>query len=164
MARHGGCGVARLALLAAAAPSLIERPCFPFGLKREAVEEIIKQTLEDRPAMLRGFGDMFFFRYASGPFMEWFFQMGLKAAGWATAAVARAWLAEELFADLGMINAPTLILHGIHDRVCLFPLAEAQHAGIAGSRLAPLRFSGHGLFYDEREKVTRELARFIEEG
>ncbi len=163
-ARHGGCGLARLVLLAAAAPSLIERPCFPYGLKREEVEQIIKQTLEDRPAMLRGFGDMFFFQYVTQPFMEWFFQMGLQAAGWSTAAVAEAWLDEErLFADLGEVRVPTLILHGIHDRVCHFPLAVAQHEGIAGSRLVPFKYSGHGLVFDERDKVSKEIAQFVAE-
>lgn len=162
-ARHG-CGVARLALCAAAAPSLIRRPYFPHGLKREDVEKIIDGTLTDRPAMLRDFGDMFFFRYVTQPFAAWFFQMGLEAAGWATAAVARAWLDEErLFADLGEIRVPTLIMHGIHDRVCLFPLGVAQHEAIARSRLVPFKYSGHGLFYDEREKFNAELAQFAAE-
>ncbi len=163
-ARHG-CGLARLALCAAAAPSLIERPYFPYGLKREDVEKIIAGTNADRPAMLREFGDMFFFRYVTQPFAEWFFQMGLAAAGWSTAAVAEAWLNEErLFSDLGEIRVPTLIMHGIHDRVCRFPLAVAQHEAIAHSRLAPFKYSGHGLFYDEREKFNKELALFAAEG
>ena len=163
-ARHG-CGLGRLALCAAAAPSLIERPYFPYGLKREDVEKIIAGTNEDRPAMLREFGDMFFFRYVTQPLAEWFFQMGLEAAGWSTAAVAKVWLGEEeLFADLGRVRVPTLIMHGIHDRVCRFPLGVAQHEGIACSRLVPFKYSGHGLFYDEREKFNKELARFAAEG
>jgi len=31
---------------------------------------------------------------------DWFFQMGLQAAGWSTATVAASWLDEELFSDL----------------------------------------------------------------
>jgi non-heme chloroperoxidase len=89
--------------------------------------------------------------------------MGLAAAGWATAAVAAVWLDEEqLFSDMGMIDVPTLILHGINDRVCLFPLGEAQHQGIKNSLLIPFRYSGHGLFYDERDKFTRELVNFVD--
>lgn len=163
MARHGGYGVSKLALFAAAAPSLIQRPYFPHGLKREDVVKIIEDTHADRPQMLRGFGDMFFFQHTSQAFSDWFFQLGLEATGWSTAAVAAAWLEEELFADLGEIHVPTLILHGIHDKVCLFPLAIAQNEGIANSRLVPFKYSGHGLFYDEREKFTKELACFIEE-
>ncbi len=163
MARHDGYGVSKLALFAAAAPSLIQRTYFPYGLPKEAIDQIIKETYNDRPKMLRGFGDMFFFQYITEPFSDWFFQLGLQAAGWATAATANTWLDEEgLFTDLEKIEVPTLILHGIHDKVCLFPLAEAQRQGIKNSKLVPFEYSGHGLFYDQRDKFNEELTRFIE--
>lgn len=162
IARHDGYEVAKLVLLAAAAPSVIKRAYFPYGLPRKDVVQIVQNTYRDRPNMLRNFGDMFFHQEISKPFSDWFFQMGLQAAGWATAAVAAAWLNEErLFADLGKIQAPTLIMHGIHDRVCLFPLAEAQRERIPHSRLVPFKDSGHGLFWEERNKLNRELALFI---
>lgn len=162
MARHNGYGVAKLALFAAAAPSLIQRPYFPYGLPKEAVEEIIQDTYRDRPKMLKGFGDIFFFQYVTEALASWFFQLGLQAAGWSTAAVAATWLGEEsLFNDLGKIGVPTLILHGIHDQVCRFPLAEAQRQGIRGSKLVPFENSGHGLFWEERDRFNAELAQFI---
>lgn len=162
MARHSGYGVSKLALFAAAAPSLIRRPYFPYGLEKEEVNSIIRQTYNDRPAMLRGFGEMFFYQEVTQALSDWFFQMGLKAAGWSTAALATTWLNEEgLFYDLGRIRVPTLILHGIHDRICHFSLAEAQRQGIRNSRLVPFENSGHGLFWEERDKFNRELAQFV---
>jgi non-heme chloroperoxidase len=114
--------------------------------------------------MLRQFGGMFFFQIVTQSFSDWFFQIGLQAASWATAAVANSWLNEEnLFSDMKKINVPTLILHGIHDRVCLFPLAEAQNQGIKNSKLVSFKYSGHGLFYDERDKFNSELIKFIDE-
>ncbi len=164
MARHKGHGVSKLALFAAAAPSLIQRPYFPYGITKEAVEDIIKNTQNDRPKMLQEFGNMFFYQHVTEALSDWFFQLGLEASGWATAAVANTWLGEEgLFSDLEKIQVPTLILHGIHDRVCLFPLAQAQRQGIRHSRLVPFEFSGHGLFYDQRDKFNKELIEFIEE-
>ncbi|MBN1052461.1 alpha/beta hydrolase [Clostridium botulinum] len=164
MARHNEYGVSKLALFAAAAPSLIKRPYFPYGLEKEAVNEIIQGTYNDRPKMLQGFGDMFFFQHITKPFSDWFFQLGLQAAGWATAATANSWLDEEsLFFDLEKISVPTLILHGIHDKVCLFPLAESQRQRIKNSKLIAFEDSGHGLFYDQRDKFNEELAQFIEE-
>ena len=56
---------------------------------------------------------------------------------------------------------PTLILHGVHDQVCLFPLGVAQSEGIRGSRLVPFEDSGHGLFYDEKDKFNLELMNFV---
>jgi non-heme chloroperoxidase len=164
MARHNGYAVSKLALFAAAAPSLIQRPYFPYGLTEADVKKLIEETNNDRPKMLRGFGDIFFFQYKTNELSDWFFQMGLQAAGWSTAAVAASWLGEEkLFSDLGKINVPTLILHGIHDKVCLFPLAVAQSKGIRDSKLVPFQYSGHGLFYDQRDEFNKELVKFIGE-
>lgn len=164
MAKHNGYGVSKLALFAAAAPSLIKRSYFPYGLPREAVEEIIQGTYNDRPKMLRNFGDIFFFQYITEAFSDWIFQLGLEAAGWSTAAIAKTWLEDErLFDDLSKIRIPTLILHGIHDKVCLFPLAEAQKKGIKNAKLVPFEYSGHALFYDQRDKFNKELTQFIED-
>ncbi|SFG55117.1 non-heme chloroperoxidase [Desulfotomaculum arcticum] len=164
MARHNGYGVSKLALFAAAAPSLIQRPYFPYGLKKEAVINIIQGVYTDRPKTLRDFGNMIFHNYVSEPLSDWIFQLGLQAAGWSTAAIANTWLDEEgLFNDLKTIKVPTLILHGINDQVCLFPLAIAQNKSIKNSKLVPFESCGHFLFYDQRERFNRELIQFIEE-
>lgn len=161
MARHNGYGVSKLALFAAAAPSFTKRPDFPYGFSKEDVTKIIQDTYNDRPKMLQGFGDMFFFQSVTEPFSDWFFQLGLQASGWSTAALAASLRDENLFSDLGRIQVPTLILHGTHDKICPFPLAEAQRQGIKNSKLVPFESSGHGLFWEERDKFNKELAQFI---
>ena len=163
MSRHGGYGVSKLALFAAAAPSLIKLPNFPYGLEKETVLQIIEGTYNDRPKMLRDFGDMFFYQHISEAFSNWFFQLGLQAAGWSTAAVANIWINEVLFSDLEQIAVPTLIIHGIHDKVVPYMLAEVQKQYIKNSKLIPFQFSGHGSFYDERDNFNKELVKFIEE-
>jgi non-heme chloroperoxidase len=161
MAKHGGFGVSKLALLGAAAPSFTKRQDFPFGHTVEEVNTFISDTYKDRPKMLQGFGDIFFFKYVTAPFSDWFFQLGLEAAGYSTAAVLGSLRDESLFADLGKIQVPTLILHGVHDQVCPYPLALAMNKGIRNSNLVPLNNSGHGLFWEEWEKVNKELSQFI---
>lgn len=160
MARHRGVGVARLALFAAAAPSLIKRPNFPYGLDKDVVTQIINGTYADRPNMLNDFGDIFFFQHITYPFSQWFFQLGLQAAGWATAAIANTWLEEVLFSDLETIDVPTLIIHGIHDRVVPYELGQIQHQSIKNSRLESFEFSGHGSFYDQKDEFNKVLAEF----
>lgn len=161
MARHKGFGVSKLALLAAAAPSLIKRPNFPYGIDNEVVLEIIKGTFTDRPQMLRNFGDIFFFQHTSEAFSDWFFQLGLQAAGWATGAIANTWLNEVLFNDLKAIKTPTIIIHGIHDKVVPYELGEVQHELIKNSTLVPMEFSGHGSFYDQKDDFNKILVEFI---
>jgi non-heme chloroperoxidase len=164
MARHKGFGVSKLVLCAAAAPSLIQRPYFPYGIKREAVNEIIEESYKDRPEMLMNFTNMFFYQYITNALAQWFFHLGIQAASWATIAIAKTWLGEEeLFQDLNEIEVPTLILHGIHDKVCLFPLAKAQNERIKDSILIPFEFSGHAVFYDEKDLFNQVLADFVDD-
>ncbi|MDT8719393.1 alpha/beta hydrolase [Clostridium sp. 19966] len=164
MAKHKEYGVDKLVLIAAAAPSLIQRPYFPYGLQREEVINIIKGTYVDRPKMLRDFGNKFFFKHITEAFSDWFFKLGLEASGWATASIAHTWLGEEeLFNDLKKITVPTLICHGIHDEVCHFKLGEIQKQEIENSKLMVFEFSGHGVFYDQKDEFNKALVDFIEE-
>lgn len=162
MARHRGHGVSKLALFAAAAPSLIQRPYFPYGSTKEAVLDIIQGTYDNRPNMLVNFGNMIFHNYVTPSLADWVFQLGLQASSWATAAIANTWIEEDLFQDLGMIRVPTLILHGLNDKVCLFPLAVAQKEGIRNAKLVPFECCGHFLFYDQMDRFNKELIEFVE--
>ncbi|MFL0267245.1 alpha/beta fold hydrolase [Candidatus Clostridium radicumherbarum] len=163
MGRHKGHGVSKLVLIDAAAPSLIKRPNFPYGVDKETVLQLIQGTYTDRPKMLRGFGDIFFFQYITEPFSDWFFQLGLQAAGWSTAAIENTWIKEVLFSDLETINVPTLIIHGTHDKVVPFELGEIQNKSIKNSKLIPFEYSGHATFYDQRDKFNEEIVKFIQE-
>jgi len=160
MARHGGKGVSRLALFGAAAPSFVRRPDFPYGKTRDEVNALIEQGYRSRPTMLRAFGDMFFYRYVPPALGDWFFGLGLEAAGWATMQCLVTLRDSTMFGDLGRVRVPTLILHGVHDMICPFALGEMQHRGIRGSTLVPFEESGHGLFWEQREKFNSELAGF----
>lgn len=142
MARYKGYGVSKPVLYAAGAPALVKSPRLPEGQNAEVIDNIIQGAYTDRPAMLRGFGDIFFYTKVSQPLSDWLFNMGLRAASWATIAISKDWLVEELYDGLPEIQVPTLILHGVHDQV------------------VPFENSGHGLFYDEMNKFSQELIRF----
>lgn len=161
MSRHKGRGVSQLCLFAAAAPSLIPRPGFPYGIPEQSVLDIISGTYKNRPEMLRNFGNLILHNYVTPDLSDWIFDLGLRAASWATAAVAQTWLKETLFDDMAAVHVPTLILHGLDDQVCLFPLAVAQRDGIKGAKLVPFESCGHFLFYDQQERFNRELTQFL---
>lgn len=162
MARHKGYGVSKLALFAAAAPSLVKLKDFSYGLNIDVVVNIINETYSDRPQMLYDFGQMFFYQFITQSFTQWFLNLGFQAAGWATAAVAKMWIREQLFYDLTTITVPTLIIHGTHDKVVPFELGEVQQKTISNSVLLPFHYSGHGSFYDEKDRFNQELMNFVE--
>jgi non-heme chloroperoxidase len=161
MGRHNGYGVSKLALFGAAAPSFIKRQGFPFGLEKTDVNALLGQIYNDRPKMLADFSNMFFYQSLTKPFSDWFFQLGLEAAGHSTAGLLSSLRDETLFADIKRIQIPTLILHGQRDQICLPPLASVLHQGIKNSKLVWFEHSGHGLFWEEQKKFTHELANFI---
>ncbi|WP_409295558.1 alpha/beta fold hydrolase [Peribacillus sp. SCS-26] len=146
MSRHKGRGVSRLVLIDAAAPT---------GFTSETAQKLLGETLNDRPKMMQGVTDTFFFQYITNPFREWFFQMGMEAAGWSTASVIVMLRDENVREDLARIKVPTLIIHGIHDQVIPFTQAEEVHQSIAGSELVPFHYSGHGGFWEERDKFNK---------
>jgi non-heme chloroperoxidase len=152
MARYNGYGVSKLVLIDAAAPT---------GFSTETANKFLKETLNDRPKMMQEVTDSFFFQYITRPFSDWFFQMGLQAAGWSTAAVIVLLRDEKLHEDLPKIVAPTLIIHGIHDKVIPFAQAQELNQKIRNSHLVPFQYSGHGSFWEERDKFNRLLTQFI---
>jgi non-heme chloroperoxidase len=152
IARHNGYGVSKLVLISAAAP---------VGFTTETANKFLKEALNDRPKMMQEVTDSFFFQYITGPFSNWFFQMGLQGAGWSTAAVVVMLRDEKLDADLLKISVPTLIFHGIHDKVIPFTQAQELNQKIKNSQLVPFQYSGHGPFWEERDKFNQLLTQFI---
>lgn len=149
--RYNGGDVSKLVLIDAAAPR---------GFTKETAAQLLKQTLNDRANMMRGVTDIFFFQYITKPLSDWFNQLGMQAAGWSTAAIIIMLSDFDLNADLPSIQVPTLIVHGIHDKVIPFSQAEEMHRKIPHSRLPPVMYSGHGSFYEERDKLNELLREF----
>ncbi|MED1472760.1 alpha/beta hydrolase [Bacillus salipaludis] len=152
MSRHNGFGVSKLVLIDAAAPT---------GFTEDTANNFLKETLNDRPKMMQDVTDGFFFQYITRPFSDWFLQMGLKAASWSTAAIIITLRDEKLHEDLPKISAPTLIIHGIHDKVIPFAQAQELNQKIRNSQLVPFHYSGHGSFWEERDKFNELLRQFI---
>ncbi|QTD43356.1 alpha/beta fold hydrolase [Sporosarcina sp. Te-1] len=153
MSRFNGHGVSRLVLVDAAAPT---------GFSVETANRYLTQTLNDRPKLMQEVTDGFFFQYITKPFSDWFFQMGMQAAGWSTAAIIILLRDINLQKDLPAIHAPTLLVHGIHDKVIPYTQARELNRGIANSQLIPFQYSGHGPFWEERARFNRLLAEFIQ--
>lgn len=152
MTRHRGHGVGKLVLIDAAAP---------VGFTKETAVRMLRESLSDRPKMMRGVTESFFFQEISEPFADWFNQIGYQAAGWSTAAIIRLLGTEHLGADLPLIQAPTLIMHGVQDGIIPFSQAEEMNRMIQGSQLVPFYYSGHGPFWEERDRFNQILGDFI---
>lgn len=161
MALHAGYKVSKLVLIGAAGPAFTQQVDYPYGMKVAEVNKLIEATYKDRPKMISDFGDIFFARYLTKSFIDWFQSLSLEASGNATAKCLVSLRDEDLRGDLPFIRVPTAIFHGKQDKVCPYVFGELLHQGIDNSILVPFQFSGHGLFYCEMDKFNRELVRFI---
>ncbi|SOC42631.1 non-heme chloroperoxidase [Ureibacillus acetophenoni] len=152
VSRHNGYGVSKLVLVDAAAPT---------GFTADTASDFLKKNLNDRPQMMQDVTDGFFFQYITKPFSDWFMQMGLQAASWSTAAIIITLRDEKLYTDLPKINVPTLIIHGVHDKVIPFAQAQELNQKIRNSILVPFHYSGHGPFWEEHDKFNQLIAQFV---
>lgn len=148
-------GVRKLILLAAAAPSWTQRPCYP-GLTRDYVDGLIHMAQTDRPQLARNFSHkQLFASPQSEAVKDWFEDIALSASGIGTVQAAISLRDEDGRKDLESVHVPTTIIHGMKDVVVSNALAEIQHKNIPGSKLFQLENSGHGIVYDELERFNR---------
>lgn len=160
MSRHDGFGISKLILLGAAAPTFVKQYDFPYGSTRQDIEKIMQDTYNDRPKMLQGFTDIFFNQYITEPFSHWILNLGLEAAGYSTIALMNSLGSENLFYDLEKVNVPTLICQGVHDKICPIQFGKTLSEKIRDSKLLLFENSGHALFWEEKDKLNKEIIDF----
>lgn len=159
VARHGNKHVSQLTLCGAAAPIWTQRADYPYGFTKETVNEMIDLCYTDRAQLLVNFGkDFFRTPTALSPALSnWFHSIAMDASAYATAMCMIALRDTDLRNELSKVTVPTAILHGKHDKICPFDFATVMHQGIKNSTIIPFENSGHGLFYDEREKFNKTI-------
>ncbi|WP_291097707.1 alpha/beta fold hydrolase [Flavobacterium sp. UBA5153] len=165
MAANKGARVSKLVLAGAAAPVWTQRDDFPYNLPKSAVDELIELNYQDRPKLLSNFTKIFSATETSlnEGIGNWLNAINLSASSYATAQCLIALRDTDLRNDLKKIEIPTLILHGKHDKICSFDLAEQMKDAISDSRLVTFEHSGHSMFLEETQKFNTELIKFAKE-
>lgn len=160
-ARHNAAHISKLVLAGAAAPKFVKGDGWNYGADRKGIEGLIAGLKADRPAATAAFGSNFFGSNVSKELADWAQSLGMEASAYGQIRAAESFLTLDVRDDLDKITIPTLILHGVKDKIVPFELGEQTHKGIKGSKFVRFENSGHGLFYDEREKFNKELVEFI---
>jgi len=163
VAKYNSAHVAKLALFGAAAPVWTSRSDYPYGFSKEAVNGLITLSKTNRPQLLENFGKLFGASDTALPagIANWLAVINLEASPFATTQSLIALRDADLRPELSQIKIPTVIFHGVKDRICEFSLAEQMHNGIKNSVIVRFENSGHGLFVEEREKFNDELLKFL---
>jgi len=130
-------------------------------MTKEEVDALIADTKQDRPSMLKGFGEIFFAKEHPEPLQQWFHGLSIAASSHGTIQSAIALRDEDLRGKLENIKVDTLIIHGKKDQVCPFEFAEEMQKEIPHARLEVFEESGHGMLLDEQEKFNETLLSYV---
>lgn len=161
-ARHNAAHLSKLVLLGAATPLLTKRADFPNGADPANFDGLIAGCQNDRAALNEGFAKQTFHQEHSPAFYREIERQGMKASPLATAKCVELLRDQDQRELMAQIKVPTLVCHGRHDQVAPIEITgRVLHENIKDSQFIVFEESGHGLFYDEKDKLNQVLADFI---
>lgn len=163
VAKYGNAHVNKLALFGAAAPSWTQRADYPYGLPIADLNGLIALSKMNRPLLLQNISKIFGATETSiaPELSNWLFGINMEASPYATTQGLMALRDTDLRPELSKITIPTVIFHGVKDKIAEFALAEQMHKEIKNSTLVRFENSGHGLFIEELQKFNTELIKFM---
>jgi pimeloyl-ACP methyl ester carboxylesterase len=162
--RHQAAHVAKLALFGAASPKWISGVDYPYGFSKEEVNGMIEQSKTNRAALYQTFGSIFTATETSLPagLDTWLGNINWEASPYAATQCLIALRDEDLRTQMGQIQLPVAIFHGVHDKIVPLAIGEQALQLLKNAYLVRFENSGHGLFVEEREKFNRELVAFLQ--
>jgi non-heme chloroperoxidase len=170
LGRHGTERVAKLVLLSAIPPLMLNTEANPEGLPRSAFDELRKATLANRSQFFRDLA-MPFYGYnrkgakASEGIIESFWLQSMLAGIKPVYDCIEAFSATDLTQDLKTIDVPTLIIHGDDDQIVPIAAAALKSSKlIPGATLKVYKGAPHGIATTHAEQFNDDVLRFIQSG
>jgi pimeloyl-ACP methyl ester carboxylesterase len=166
--RHQGKGIAKAGFVGAAASYLLKTPDNPDGMDAAVFAGIKDGVRKDRAGYLAGLlKDVFFDTGRSAthevtpPMLQHWLDVALAASLEATVACVDAFNATDFRPELSAVNVPAMVLHGTADIPVPLALGRATARGIPGATMIEYEGVSHGLVVTEKDRVTRDLLRFL---
>jgi len=165
--RHGTSRVAKVVLVGAVPPLMLQTPANPEGLPIEVFDAIRDGVSTDRSQYFKDLSGPFYGANREGATVSqgvrdtfWLqgMQVGLKGA----LDCIRAFSETDQTEDLKRIDVPTLFIHGDDDQIV--PIgASAMKASklVEGSTLHVYEGGSHGLMVTHRDRFNADLMEFI---
>lgn len=164
---YGGERVAKVVLISAVVPYMLQTEDNPDGVPQEAFDKMLKEITDDRPAFLEAFNKDFYGvellnKPVSDAYLANALTQALHASPIATIECAKSFSSTDFRDDVPKINVPTLIIHGDKDKtVPIKATAEQAVENIKGAVLKVYEGAPHGLWFTEKDKLNQDLIDFI---
>lgn len=168
LGRHGSKRVAKAVLIGAVPPILVQSTTRPNGVPIELLDDIRKQTTQDRPQYFKDF-TMAFYGYnrpgakVSEGVRENFVIQGLQAGIKGLVDCIAAFSETDFTDDLKKIDVPTLVLHGDDDQIVPFPISGQLTAKIVKNATLKV-YPGfpHGMCTTHADTINSDLLKFAQ--
>ena len=165
MFAQGYCGKGAL-MFFSGNPSLVQRCDYECALAPAIVRRLFKQVQRDYPHGLSNFLKLLCTaqeheRFSKDPAYRAAMDIERCPDREAALSTLACLQIEDLRPHLSRITAPTLIVHGESDEICLSEGGRFMNDSIPGSRLLMLPDTGHMPFISRRERVVEAVLNFL---
>jgi non-heme chloroperoxidase len=166
--RHGTDRVAKVVLVSAVPPLMLQTEDNPGGLPISVFDEIRSGELTDRSQLYRDLADGPFFGHnrrgdVDRGFRDAFWLQSMACGHRAAYECIAAFSATDFRADLATVDVPTLVVHGDDDQIVPIDVGGRRSAEpIADAELLVYEGSSHALPDTDRGRLHADLLAFID--
>ena len=168
--RHGTTRVAKVVLISAITPLMLQTPANPGGLPLKVFDDIRAGVLKDRSQFFKDLSVPFFGANRAGAtvsqgVLDTFWLLGMQAGLKTAYDCIKVFSETDLTEDLKKIDVPTLIVHGDDDQIV--PIAASALLSAKIVKQATLKIyegAGHGLPTTLKDRLNADLLEFCRAG
>jgi non-heme chloroperoxidase len=168
--RHGSKRVAKVVLIGAITPLMLQTPANPGGLPLKVFDDIRAGVVKDRSQFFKDLSVPFFGANRAGAavsqgVLDTFWLLGMQAGFTGVYDCIKVFSETDLTEDLEKIDVPTMIVHGGDDQI-----VPIEASALASARLvkhATLKIyegAGHGLPTTLKDRLNADLLEFCRAG
>jgi pimeloyl-ACP methyl ester carboxylesterase len=168
--KYGSKGVSMAVIIGGIPPYLLKTTDNPDGVDGGVFEGIQKAIAADRYAFFTEFfknffnTDVFLGKRISEQAVQASWNVAAGASSTASLACVPTWH-EDFRADLARVDVPTLVIHGVADRIVPIAAAGEKTAKLVkGARLAAIKDGPHAVNWTHAEELNAELVSFLGKG
>jgi non-heme chloroperoxidase len=168
--RHGTARVAKVVLIGAITPLMLQTPANPAGLPLKTFDDIRAGVLKDRSQFFKDLSVAFYGANRPGAtvsqgLLDTFWLLGMQAGLKNAYDCIKVFSETDLTEDLEKIDVPTLIIHGDDDQIV--PIARSALASAKIVKQAKLKIyegADHGLPATLKDRLNADLLEFCRAG